>query len=80
MAWFSTSLLPLEKREDSLENMAVHSDVQPAPLAFFSVYFLKYLCLIPASVTCPVQRAADTLWQCTEASGQHRREQATVNY
>lgn len=44
----------------------------------FSVYFLKYLCLIPASVTCPVQHAADTLWQCREASGQHRREQATL--
>ena len=54
------------------------SDVQPVPLAVSGVYFLKYLCLISASVTCPVQCAADTLWQCREASGQHRREQATL--
>lgn len=44
----------------------------------FSVYFLKYLCLTSAAVTCPAQRAADMLWQCREASGQHRREQATL--
>ena len=51
---------------------------EPVPLAVSGVYFLKYLCLISASVTCPVQCAADTLWQCREASGQHRRERATL--
>lgn len=35
--------------------MALLSDMQSVLLAVFSVYFLKYLCVIPASVTCPVQ-------------------------
>ena len=79
MALCSISLPPLEKKEKMATKTWQSSQMwEPVPLAVSGVYFLKYLCLISASVTCPVQCAADTLWQCREASGQHRRERATL--
>lgn len=70
--------LTFRKKEKIATKTQLLSDVQPVRLPVSGVYFLKYLCLISASVTCRVQYAADTFWQRREASGQHRRAQATL--
>lgn len=62
-------------RDTRTQHFSVREKKEPV-LPHAAVYFLKYLCLISASVTCPVQCAADMFWQAREASGQHRRQQA----
>lgn len=66
MAHLSISLTSFKK-----ENMTLLSRVQCVPLAVSGVYFLKYSCLISASVTCPVHGVADTLWQHSGGVAQH---------
>ena len=58
--------------------MTVLSHAQCVPLAVSGVYFLKYLCLISASVTWPVHSVADTLWQSSDRLAQQGPERTTL--